>query len=83
MYKTIIDIIPAIAAVLFAVSVVQSKSWKYRIIMFANSILWLLYDIIILAPIPMLITHCTGVISVIVGIIRLDLWKWIEKKNKK
>lgn len=80
-YKSIIDIIPTIAAVLFALSVVQSKAWKYRIIIFANSILWISYDIIISAPIPMLVTHCIAVISVVVGIIRLDICKWIGKSQ--
>ncbi len=81
-YEGVIDIIPTTAAVLFAVSVVQSKSWKYRIIILANSILWIAYDLIISAPIPMLITHYIAVISVVVGIVRLDAGEWIKKNTK-
>ena len=71
-YKGMIDLIPTAAAVLFALSVVQSKSWKYRIIILANSLLWIAYDVIISAPVPMLVTHAIAVVSVVVGIIRLD-----------
>jgi hypothetical protein len=79
-YKGLIDVIPAMAAVLFALSVVQSKSWKYRIIILANSLLWIVYDIIISAPIPMVVTHGIAVVSVIVGMIRMDIKEWFNKK---
>lgn len=77
-YKGAADILPAAAAVLFALSVVQSKSWKYRIIMLVNSLLWIPYDIIVAAPIPMLVTHGIAVASVVVGMIRLDIKKWFK-----
>lgn len=80
-FAGLIDIIPASAAVLFALGVVQSKAWKYRIIFFANCLLWIIYDIIIAAPVPMLITHTMGVVSVVIGIIRLDLKEWTKKKS--
>lgn len=72
-YKSPVDIIPIGAAVLFAVSVVQKTAWKYRVLMFVNCALWIGYDILIAAPIPILITHGIGVVSVVVGMIRLDL----------
>ena len=78
-YKDLIDLIPAMAAVLFALSVVQSKSWKYRIIILVNSLLWIAYDIIISAPVPMLITHGIAVVSVIVGMLRMDIKVWLKK----
>lgn len=77
-YKSPADILTAATAVLFASSVVQSQSWKYRIIMFANAILWIPYDIIVAAPIPMLVTHGIGVASVVAGIVRLDIKKWFK-----
>lgn len=67
--------VPIMAAVLFALSVVQTKAGKYRLIILVNSLLWIAYDIIISAPVPMLVTHAIAVVSVIVGIIRLDLGK--------
>ena len=78
-FKSLIDLIPTAAAVLFALSVVQSKSWKYRIIILVNSILWISYDIIISAPIPMVITHGIAVVSVIIGMIRMDIKEWFKK----
>lgn len=80
-YKGVIDIIPAAAAALFAVSVVQTKSWKYRIIILVNSLLWIAYDIIISAPVPMMVTHSIAVVSVIVGMIRLDAGRLIKKNG--
>ena len=65
---------------LIGLSVVQSKSWKYRIIILANSLLWIVYDIIISAPIPMVVTHGIAVVSVIVGMIRMDIKEWFNKK---
>ena len=53
-YKSIIDVVPIMAAVLFALSVVQTKAGKYRLIILVNSLLWIAYDIIISAPVPML-----------------------------
>jgi len=76
-YKNITDILPTAAAVLFALSVIQSKSWKYRIIILINSLFWIIYDVMISAPIPMMVTHSIAVISVMIGMIRLDI------KNKK
>ena len=74
-YKGLIDLLPAGAAVLFAWSVVQSNSKRYRLIILVNSLLWIAYDLIISAPIPMLITHSIAVGSVLVGILRLDVSK--------
>lgn len=79
-FKAVTDIFPMGAAVLFAVSIVQTESWKYRVIILANSILWIAYDIVIAAPIPMLVTHAITVAAVSVGIIRLDVRKWIKHK---
>ena len=78
-FKVITDILPAAAAVLFALSVVQTKSCRYRMIILVNSILWIAYDIIISAPVPMLVTHSIAVVSVIVGIIRIDIKEIIKR----
>lgn len=79
----ITDILPIGAALSFAFSIVQAESWRYRLIVLANPLFWIAYDIVIAAPIPMLVTHVIAATAVIVGIIRLDIKKLISKdKNK-
>lgn len=71
VFKSFIDIIACIAAILFGISVIQTQSSKYRIIILINSILWIVYDINT-AAYTMIITHGIAVVSVIIGMIRLD-----------
>lgn len=71
-FKSPADILSCLAALLFAISVTQTESSKYRIIILINSILWIIYDINTKA-FTMITTHAIAVVSVIIGMIRLDL----------
>ncbi len=75
-YSTPVDILACLCAITFALSIVQTKSSAYRIFIGINSLLWILYDIIVLAY-TMIITHGLLLISVIIAILRHDI-----KKNK-
>lgn len=77
------DILSIGAAVSFAFSIVQTESWRYRLIVFANPIFWIAYDIVIAAPIPMMVTHGIAAAAVFVGIIRLDIKKLFAVKTVK
>jgi len=78
-YKGIVDTLPLIAALIFAVAVMQEKASICRLLSLGNSALWLAYDICISAYTTTL-THGILLISVIVAIIRLDIKEW--KKGK-
>lgn len=78
-YKTPIDVIPAICAVMYALSVVQSKSSGYRVFMGINSVLWVIYDIVI-GAFTMIITHGLLLTSIIIAMIRYDIKKNTESQ---
>ncbi len=69
-----LDILPGVCAVMFALSVVQDNPAGYRIYMGVNSLLWIIYDIVILAY-SMVITHGLLLISIIIAILRHDIQK--------
>lgn len=73
-YKSPIDIISALAAVTCALSLIQEKPSRYRILMLMNGILWMIYDVNVSAY-TMIISHIATTVSAGVGIIRLDLIK--------
>ena len=68
------DIISCTGALLYLLSIVQKEAKIYRRYIGVNSLLWLIYDITILAFGNML-THGFELVSVIVGMIRLDFKK--------
>ncbi len=70
-YKTPMDILPAICAVAFALSLSQSSAKGYRIFMTINTVLWIIYDISISAW-GMIITHGLLLVSLIIAMIRQD-----------
>ena len=72
VYQSIFDILPAAAAVFFALSVAQKKPSNYRIFAAINPIFWIAYDIYTLAYVYILM-HSGILISAVVGIIRLDV----------
>lgn len=74
-FKEFVDVLPIFAAVLFAISVVQSESWKYRLIILVNSLMWLAYNILISSPVPLVAAYVIAVTSIVVGIVRLDIKK--------
>ena len=75
-YKSAIDILPAICAVLFALAIVQKKPAGYRMLKCINSFIYVIYDISIMAYTTSL-THGFLFVSALIAIIRLDI------KNKK
>ncbi len=68
------DLVSCACAFLYLLAIVQKKSSKYRIFICLNAVLWVVYDLTILA-FGNLLTHGIEVLSVIVGILRLDIPK--------
>ena len=73
-YKSSIDLIAGLAALTCALSLIQEKPSIYRMLMLANGILWVVYDVNMCAY-TMIISHVATALSAAVGIIRLDLKK--------
>jgi hypothetical protein len=73
-YSTPFDIFPLLAVWCFALGVVQKASAVCRIFTVFNSILWLVYDIL-LAPAAVL-THAIVLLFTVVGILRHDRDEW-------
>lgn len=71
-YKSVIDIFSALAAVCFAVSIVQTKPSRSRLWYLFNPLSWLAYDIFTLAY-GNLFLHLVVFISTLVAIIRNDI----------
>lgn len=73
-YKDYTDLFPAVAAVCFALSIVQQKPDASRLWYLPNPLLWIIYDIILMAY-GNLIMHIIVFVGTLLGIIRLDLKK--------
>lgn len=73
-YKTPADILSALAAVCFAISVIQSKPSLSRIWYSFNPLCWIIYDIFNLAYVN-LAMHLVVFVSVVISILRNDLKK--------
>ena len=80
-FKGALDIFPAIAAMLCAVSLVQKKTSYYRIFIFFNGLVWMAYDLMISAY-SMLASHIFTSASALLGIILWDILKKSEKKKE-
>ncbi|MBO5883914.1 MAG: YgjV family protein [Clostridia bacterium] len=76
--KDPMELLPALAAVCFAVSIVQKNASAFRIWGILNSIFWMIYDLYTHSYV-MFCVHAGVAISTLIGIIRID----IKGKNKK
>ena len=72
VYQNVFDLLPAAAAIFFALSVAQKKPSYYRIFAAINPLFWIMYDIHTLAYVYILM-HSEIFISAVLGIIRLDV----------
>ena len=68
------DVLAWIAAMAFAVAVVQAETSRYRLIIVVNSLSWIVYDLLTRSY-TMAISHSLIFISAIIGIYRLDIKK--------
>ncbi len=82
VYQNIFDLLPAAAAVFFALSVAQKNPARYRIFAAINPLFWIAYDIHTLAYIYILM-HSGIFISAVIGIIRLDILSKRKAENRK
>ncbi len=77
-YQSPTDILPGLCSVTFALSVVQKNAARYRVYMAINSLLWVVYDLIVGAY-STILTHGLLLISLILAMIRLDRKKAEDK----
>ncbi len=78
-YNTILDILPCLAAILYACAIVQKKPLRYRLFIAFNASLWILYELTLPTPNYALAINCSlQLVSTIIGMIRLD-----RKKKEK
>jgi len=70
-YQSPIDLLPALAAVLFAISISCKRPFFARVWVFTNSIVWIAYDIFLLAY-GGLVLHGVILTSTVVAMIRVD-----------
>ena len=83
------DIIPLISVFTFNFAMVQSRSHVARLLMFINTALWLVLNIVVYNQ-SLFISYTVLLVMALVGIIRLDLGEWraffkklgAEKENK-
>lgn len=76
-YKSFVDILPCIAAVAFAVSLTQKEASGYRICMLINVLVWVGYDLSVMAY-TSIVGRVFFVVSIVSAIVRIDL----KKKSK-
>lgn len=77
-YNSLIDICSALAAVCFAMSIVQTKASMSRLWYLFNPLCWLIYDIFTKAY-GNLVLHLAVFISTLFGIIRNDILQKIKQ----
>ena len=75
----LINFLPAMAAVCFALALVQKNPKMYRVFDFFNAVLWLVYDACILSG--NFFVHLGIAISALIGMIRLDGLFGIAKRQ--
>lgn len=73
-YTRLLDIVPCIAALIFVISIIQTRASVCRVYSMANSALWIVYDIGSGAW-TTIITHALLLCSSVIGIIRHDIGK--------
>ncbi len=79
-YQSFVDILPAIAAVCFAVSITMKTPFLSRIWYVFNPLSWLAYDIVVMAYGNLLI-HAVVFISTVVALVRVDDIFKLKKRN--
>ena len=67
----VMELIPALGAVCFAMALVQKSPFRYRLWGVGNSLLWVVYDVYTASYVMMLV-HLGILASVIVALIRID-----------
>lgn len=65
------DLLPGLAAIMYALGAVQKDSGKYRLFILVNSLSWIVFDLFTGAY-TMIITHGLILVSILVAMIRLD-----------
>lgn len=80
--NTAIDLLPCLAALTFAISLVQEKSSIYRICMLLNILLWVGYDVNYKAY-ASLLGRLVMFVSVVSAMIRIDYKEYKNKKDVK
>ena len=80
VYKGWDDIVACACAVLYILAIVQKDTAKYRKFLAANTCLWIVYDIAVLAFVN-IITHGVMLGSLIIAMIRLDRENKNSNKN--
>lgn len=78
-YKSPVDLISAAAAICFCISLTQNNSTAYRFWFVFNPLLWIVYDILMMAY-GNVVMHGIVLVSTVVAIIRLDI---CGSKNQK
>ncbi|MCQ2426991.1 MAG: YgjV family protein [Clostridia bacterium] len=78
-----LDILPGVAAMLYAAAVLQKNPFVYRILMVLNPLCWIFYNILPGIPnISLIITFILELSFMVAGIIRIDIiGRLREKKN--
>ena len=69
------------AAICFCISLTQSNSTAYRFWFVFNPLLWIVYDILMMAY-GNVVMHGIVLVSTVVAIIRLDICGSKNQKNK-
>ncbi len=72
-YQKPLDVVPALAALTCAFGVAQKNASFYRLLILANGIIWLIYDLLLPASITMAVSHIITIASAVLGIVRLDI----------
>lgn len=79
-YKSIIDILPVLGGVTYALSIIQTKEKNIRRVTMINTLCWFIYDFSVGAY-TAFISDIIFTMSTIIGIIRYDInWKNIKKE---
>jgi len=71
-YSSLLDILPVLAAACFAVGTAQENSTHFRFWNFMNPVFWMIYDLSVRAY-GNFAVHVIIFISIVVGILRIDL----------
>lgn len=79
-YKSAFDILALVAALIYAMSVIQPRSSVCRIYLLINSLLWIIYDLSIGAY-TTIITYVILITSIVIAMIRIDVKEWKKRKS--
>ena len=71
-YQSWLDLLPVSCSVLYSIAIIQSQASGYRLVKLANSLIWIVYDVMI-AAYSTTITHSFLLVAGIIAIVKLDL----------